>query len=52
MIKISKQSSEGLLHSQRRRLQVKTAFEPGSDKHLSLYRELAGLPAYWPREES
>ncbi|HEV7776909.1 MAG TPA: DUF4258 domain-containing protein [Luteibacter sp.] len=32
-------------------IQVKTAFEPGSDKHLSLYRELAGLPACWPQEE-
>lgn len=30
---------------------IKTAFEPSSNKHLELYRELAKLPATWPSEE-
>lgn len=30
---------------------VKTAFEPTSDKYLDLYRRLAKLPSCWPLEE-
>lgn len=30
---------------------IKTAFEPSSPKHLELYRQQAGLPACWPEEE-
>jgi len=32
-------------------IEIKTAFEPTSDKHLELYRALAKLPATWPSEE-
>lgn len=30
---------------------VKTAFEPSSPKHLEQYCQQAGLPACWPEEE-
>ncbi|NII73277.1 hypothetical protein FHW84_001846 [Dyella sp. SG562] len=30
---------------------IKTAFEPTSDKHLDTYRQQAGLPSCWPNEE-
>jgi hypothetical protein len=30
---------------------IKTAFEPTSDKHLELYRQIANLSACWPFEE-
>jgi hypothetical protein len=30
---------------------IKTAFEPTSDKHLELYRQSAGLSSCWPLEE-
>jgi uncharacterized DUF497 family protein len=30
---------------------IKTAFEPTSDKHLELYGQSAGLSSCWPLEE-
>jgi hypothetical protein len=32
-------------------IEIKTAFEPTSDKHLELYRQQAGLSSCWPNEE-
>lgn len=32
-------------------VEIKTAFEPTSSKHLKLYRALAKLPDTWPSEE-
>ncbi|MDY1548361.1 BrnT family toxin [Luteibacter sahnii] len=32
-------------------IEIKTAFEPSSQSHLDLYRELGKLPPCWPLEE-
>ena len=32
-------------------IDIKTAFEPSSDKHLNMYIQLAKLPRCWPDEE-
>lgn len=30
---------------------IKTAFSPTSARHAQVYRQLAGLPPFWPHEE-